>query len=54
MRHRAALGLAEATDADVLIVSEQDGQISLAEGSKLEKNLSITEVRARLRALAIP
>ena len=54
MRHRAALGLTEATDAVVLIVSEQDGQISLAEGGRLEKNLSATEVRARLRALSIP
>jgi uncharacterized protein (TIGR00159 family) len=54
MRHRAALGLTEATDAVVLIVSEQDGQISLAEGGRLEKNLSATEVRARLRALSVP
>ena len=49
LRHRAALGLSEQTDAVVLIVSEQNGQISLAIAGKLEGNLSITEARARLR-----
>ncbi len=49
MRHRAALGVTEQTDAVVLIVSEQDGQISLAIGGRLEANLSLTEMRARLK-----
>ena len=46
-RHRAALGLAEETDAVVLIVSEETGAISLAYDANLFYDLSIDETQAQ-------
>lgn len=50
-RHRAALGLAEESDAVVLVVSEESGAVSLAYDANLYYNLTMDEVRARLAEL---
>jgi diadenylate cyclase len=50
-RHRAAVGLTEETDAIVVVVSEETGNISLAEAGKLEGPFTPDQLRQRLLAL---
>ena len=50
-RHRAALGIAEETDAVVLIVSEESGAISLAYDSKLYYDLTTDNIESELTYL---
>jgi diadenylate cyclase len=45
LRHRAAIGMSEATDALILVVSEETGQISMMKNGKVLHNLSFQEVR---------
>lgn len=47
-RHRAALGIAQETDAIALVVSEENGRISLALDNELHYNLTIDEFRIML------
>ena len=48
LRHRAAVGLAEQTDAFVVIVSEETGTISVARNGELLSRLSGNDLRAQL------
>lgn len=48
MRHRAAIGITEATDALAVVVSEETGFISIAENGKLFRNIDIQRLRERL------
>ena len=50
-RHRAAIGMTEDTDAVVLVVSEEDGTISIAHRGELRRGLEPSEVLANLRKL---
>lgn len=48
LRHRAAVGLGEQTDAFVVVVSEETGHISVSENGELISNLTVDELRAHL------
>lgn len=52
-RHRAALGLSEETDAIVLVVSEETGNISVATHGTLHSNLDSEKLRALLTRLIV-
>ncbi|HET9409097.1 MAG TPA: diadenylate cyclase CdaA [Candidatus Sulfotelmatobacter sp.] len=47
-RHRAGIGITEETDAIAVIVSEETGAISLAIGGKIERELTVEQLRGRL------
>lgn len=47
-RHRAALGLSLASDALVLVVSEETGNISVIEEGKISRNLDPDSLRRRV------
>ena len=50
-RHRAALGLAEESDAIILVVSEETGAISLAYNANIYYNLSNATIKRTLLSL---
>lgn len=50
MRHRAALGITEKTDAIVIIVSEETGAISFAKEDDLESNIGPNRLRQVLKS----
>jgi len=52
-RHRAALGISEETDAVVVVVSEERGAMSVAEGGRLHANLDRTSLRDLLLELLL-
>jgi diadenylate cyclase len=50
MRHRAAVGLSERSDADIVIVSEQTGTISVAIDGMLKRSLNADTLQKLLKA----
>jgi diadenylate cyclase len=53
-RHRAALGITEQTDAIVIVVSEENGQISLVERARIVRNLNEPQLTRAIRTLLRP
>jgi diadenylate cyclase len=52
-RHRAALGITEQTDAIVVVVSEENGQISLVQRARIVRNLTEAQLASALRRLLV-
>jgi len=48
LRHRAGLGISEVTDSLVIIVSEENGHISVAENGILQKNVPVRYLKQKL------
>ena len=53
-RHRAALGITEQTDAVVIVVSEENGQISLVERARIVRNLTEVGLSRAIQGLLDP
>ena len=50
-RHRAGIGMSEATDAMVVIVSEETGAVSVAYGGKLHRNIDREKLAELLKSI---
>ena len=53
-RHRAALGVTEETDAVAVVISEQEGAVTLVVGGNVTENVDGTRLRAALQDLIKP
>jgi diadenylate cyclase len=54
LRHRAAIGLTERTDAVCVVVSEETGGISICENGVLQRNLTEKQFREKLAHIFFP
>ena len=54
LRHRAAIGITEQTDAVAVIVSEEKGKISVAQSGHIQVNISLAELSKTLEQVIHP
>lgn len=54
LRHRASLGISEVTDAISIVVSEENGLISIAQDGRLIRNLDHERLETLLKAFFLP
>jgi len=52
-RHRAAIGLTEETDAIAIVVSEEDGTVSLVREGKITRDVDAATLRTTLQRLLV-
>ena len=50
-RHRAAVGMSEVSDALIIVVSEETGAVSVAQGGQLFRNVNEAELRTKLEEI---
>ena len=53
-RHRAAIGISEVSDALTIVVSEETGNVSIAQNGKLHRNVTPDELEEALKAIQQP
>lgn len=53
LRHRAAIGLTERSDAVAVVVSEETGSISICENGTLQRNLTETQFREQIATIFV-
>lgn len=53
-RHRAAIGLTENSDAVVVVISEEEGQIALVREGRITRGIDAASLRTTLAQVALP
>lgn len=54
LRHRAALGVSEVTDAIAVVISEETGSITIANSGKMIRRINSKQLRSNLEAYFMP